>query len=202
MPEQTGPGPERRYLPPVFTRWTGSTQAAPPGERAAPPFIPEAGARPDRRTPDPLEAASALPVREPVSDPFADRASIVDAAPGFESEPAAGPAEPASAGSPPLSSDGLRTDPVGGVSDDPFADPVGVASIPPADVAALPMLDDPLTPAAGSGAVIELADRLERIAARLRSEGAAALGPGLTGSDRLDAILTGLLAGYLAGRDG
>ncbi|MEJ2217065.1 MAG: hypothetical protein P8099_10665 [Gemmatimonadota bacterium] len=45
---------------------------------------------------------------------------------------------------------------------------------------------------------VELADRLDRLAGALRSRGTAALTDQLAGGDRFDALLTGLLAGFLA----
>jgi hypothetical protein len=59
-------------------------------------------------------------------------------------------------------------------------------------------------PAVGSGdplAVARLADRLDRFAQRLRRDGYAAIGAGMARGDRLELLLSGLLAGYLAGRD-
>ncbi|HEX7120436.1 MAG TPA: hypothetical protein VF212_16710 [Longimicrobiales bacterium] len=46
-----------------------------------------------------------------------------------------------------------------------------------------------------------LADRLEAIARRLRADGPAALGKDLESHDRFDALLAGVLAGYLAAGD-
>lgn len=46
-----------------------------------------------------------------------------------------------------------------------------------------------------------LADRLEAIARRLRANGAAALDPDLQSPNRFDALLAGVLAGYLAAGD-
>jgi hypothetical protein len=63
-----------------------------------------------------------------------------------------------------------------------------------------PVRGEPAGVMAGNAAD-ELANRLERFAARLRAEGTAALGAGLSG-DRLDTLLAGMLAGYLAARDG
>lgn len=51
------------------------------------------------------------------------------------------------------------------------------------------------------GSAKGLAERLERLARRLRTEGAAGLASNLTGGDRLDALLAGLVAGYLAARN-
>mgnify|MGYP000911926723 CR=1 FL=1 len=68
----------------------------------------------------------------------------------------------------------------------------GVA--PPADPAPGAGIGDPLE-------VARLADRLDRFAQRLRRDGYAAIGAGMTGGDRLELLLSGLLAGYLAGRN-
>jgi hypothetical protein len=48
---------------------------------------------------------------------------------------------------------------------------------------------------------VELADRLDRLSGALRSRGPAALTDRLAGGDRFDALLTGLLAGFLAAGD-
>lgn len=47
--------------------------------------------------------------------------------------------------------------------------------------------------------VTDLADRLEKLSHRLRVEDANAVVARLAGGDRLDALLAGLLAGYIAG---
>jgi hypothetical protein len=52
------------------------------------------------------------------------------------------------------------------------------------------------------GAVAELAQRLEDLAARIRAEGAKGARAGMTSSDRLTALLSTLIAGYLEGREG
>jgi hypothetical protein len=46
--------------------------------------------------------------------------------------------------------------------------------------------------------VTALADRLERLARQLRAEGVSALAAGAVSGDRLDALMAGLLTGYLA----
>jgi hypothetical protein len=55
---------------------------------------------------------------------------------------------------------------------------------------------------AGGDAVAELAARLEELVGRLRAEGAAGARAGMTSSDRLTALLSTLIAGYLEGREG
>ncbi|HKJ92647.1 MAG TPA: hypothetical protein VJ957_05730 [Longimicrobiales bacterium] len=58
--------------------------------------------------------------------------------------------------------------------------------------------------AAGDGTTaraLDLADRLDRLAGALRARGMAALTDQLAGGDRFDAVLTGLLAGFLAARE-
>jgi hypothetical protein len=52
----------------------------------------------------------------------------------------------------------------------------------------------------GTSAAYDLAERLETIAKRLRTDGTAAVVAGMRG-DRFDALLAGLFAGYLAARD-
>lgn len=50
-------------------------------------------------------------------------------------------------------------------------------------------------------AAIKIAERLEELAARLRAEGAPATAADMASSDRLTALLAGLIAGYLAGQE-
>jgi hypothetical protein len=52
------------------------------------------------------------------------------------------------------------------------------------------------------GAAAELAQRLEDLAARIRTEGALGARAGMTSSDRLTALLSTLIAGYIEGREG
>lgn len=54
----------------------------------------------------------------------------------------------------------------------------------------------------GGGAVSELAERLEDLAARIRADGADGARAGMTSGDRLTALLSTLIAGYLEGREG
>lgn len=53
---------------------------------------------------------------------------------------------------------------------------------------------------AASDAEAAMADRLERLAARLRDEGPGALAAELDRGDRFDGLLAGMVAGYLAAR--
>jgi hypothetical protein len=57
----------------------------------------------------------------------------------------------------------------------------------------------PLPEAPQHTPVTDLADRLEKLSHRLRVEDANAVVTRLAGGDKLDALLAGLLAGYLAG---
>jgi hypothetical protein len=52
---------------------------------------------------------------------------------------------------------------------------------------------------AGADPMGEVADRLEALAARLRDQGARGVEEGMASSDRMTALLAGLIAGYLAG---
>jgi hypothetical protein len=58
--------------------------------------------------------------------------------------------------------------------------------------------------AAGGGEdpVLDVADRLESLAGRLRSEGPAAVEREMASLDRLTALVAGLVSGYLAGLRG
>jgi hypothetical protein len=52
------------------------------------------------------------------------------------------------------------------------------------------------------GAAAELAQRLEDLATKIRAEGAQGARAGMTSSDRLTALLSTLIAGYMEGREG
>ena len=60
-------------------------------------------------------------------------------------------------------------------------------------------LRKPLPPAPESTPLTSLAERLEKLSHRLRVEDTDAVVRRLAGGDRLDTLLAGLLAGFLAG---
>lgn len=88
----------------------------------------------------------------------------------------------------------------------------GAHTAPPAAPAPITAFDGAppsmaLTPAAAPGAVLdpaalELVERLEAAAQRLREHGAAGLAVDLLNGDRFDAMLAGVLTGFLAARRG
>jgi hypothetical protein len=96
-------------------------------------------------------------------------------------------------------------------TDDPAAEP-WTTEEPGAEpwAAVAPSLDEPGTDETGAddaddgrdGVAAELAMRLEDLAARIRSEGADGARAGMASSDRLTALLSSLIAGYLEGREG
>jgi hypothetical protein len=100
-------------------------------------------------------------------------------------------------------------------TDDPAAEPWSTEE-PGAEpwAAVAPSLDEPGTDETSAddaddaddgqdgGEAAELAMRLEDLAARIRSEGADGARAGMASSDRLTALLSSLIAGYLEGREG
>ncbi|MFO7895173.1 MAG: hypothetical protein R6U63_15785 [Longimicrobiales bacterium] len=93
------------------------------------------------------------------------------------------------------------TEPVEPVQRSPWD--VGAGTTPTADEETP---DDVREPSEAAGAVeqsaaAELADRLEEMAARLRDRGVEAAEEQMSAPDRFTALLAGLLAGYLSGRE-
>lgn len=175
------------FLPPVFTYRPGpsvetaSAPAAPPTpprrEEAPPPASPVRPANPQRP-----EAATA-----PTPDPAVEHATVVRET---ASEDAHAPDTNLGEG------DG-ESFPI-----DAFIIPEEADRLP-AGMSAPSSRQDPLStsPEPAFDRATRLADRLEALARRLRAEGPAALGAGIEFGDRFDAVLTGLLAGYLAAGD-
>lgn len=76
------------------------------------------------------------------------------------------------------------------------------AFIIPEDARRVPAgIESGSTPAAASDPAVVVAERLERIARRLREGGAAAMRGLASSDDRLDAVIAGVITGYLAARD-
>ena len=171
---------------------TESTENA--GRELAAPFIPGGG--PERQPPEEAIPSHAV---EPEGDADAPEP---DAAP----EPAA--TEPAES----LPFQAARDADEGGggkeaVGSRPQAEaeddfPFGAFDLEGGEGAALPELDEDSVDETAEDREMdrawELADRLEDVARRLRDSGAAAAREGLESSDRFTALLSSLLAGYLA----
>ena len=189
------PGAGGSYLPPVFTRWTERDRPAPRVDE------PAFSSRP------PIDAPRFSDVAGPGIEGIGAGVRSLDAGTEYAPRDGTDPESeliledvieegilpgPAHVGDP---YDALASAAVG------TWEPAHAAAVEPGSVA------EPSTrwsePAGSVGGRVtdELADRLERFAARLRTEGAASLGAGLSG-DRLDTLLAGILAGYLAARDG
>jgi hypothetical protein len=167
--------PASTPLPPALTRRAdsgGAWEAGPP----LPPFL--AG--------------------EQARSAEADRVVSADALPGHS--PDAYPEEPSARGP---DEEGEEAFPL-----DAFFIPEGADHILPADddgawSAAAGVATGDVAPFLTGGGdhlppEVELADRLERLARRLRTEGAGALLDPTGREDRLDTLLGGVLAGYLA----
>ena len=170
-----------------FVPGGGSTRAEPetvPDPTAAEPSGPEPApdasppTEPDTRTPEPepagAEADEPFPFEkedEPEDEFPFEAFDIEGEGGGEEAEGAPGAVEPE-----PETEVGTEKEPEAG---DMVAEP----------------------PPASTGALLEVADRLEALGHRLREQGPGALETEMRSSDRLTALLAGLLAGYLAGRE-
>lgn len=181
------PGAGRAVSPPVFTYWGERAPLSPAaGEPVAPLSLPEAEDGVDAEY---QQADAAL---------AADDAEATDALPAFEVDPA----------------EELGFAPLGDFTGSgegaffAFAPEPEEAHIP---ASAFIFPDEPVVGAGGYGEPVNppsvaphgdpvhtLADRLEHLARQLRAEGTAALAAGAVAGDRFDALMAGLLTGYLA----
>ena len=205
-----GDSPKRAgsFMPPATTRRlperpVTSTRKA----RIAPPFIPSGGAQP-QPTPEPepyLEATA-----EPDELPLAPEPGPLGAfAPSDEApaQPALEPWEEVVA-----DSEGV-VEPAFEADSDAVLEELTAAYAPreefPLDAFIVPeesqhvpsgLEGAPATPPPEPTAAKSLAERLEKLSHRLRVEDSDAIVRRLASGDRLDALLAGLLAGYLAGK--
>lgn len=184
------------FLPPVFTHWSGSEpETASSSDPVALPFLPEGETS--------IEQASAVPDQRsttPESTGGPEVAAPVESAPIPEPAPAEafGGVDFAEADDDDAGDD-AEAFPIDAfiIPDDSERMPAGVGS----GTAAQPETISNAPRSATLDRAQRLADRLEALAHRLRAQGPAALGTGLESGDRFDAVLTGLLAGYLAAGD-
>ena len=147
------------------------------------------------------EEPEASTVQESETDPTlsAPADSTVDESfpfEAFDDDPAL-PAGP-EAGAGPIEQEPDEVEPEGiGAAEDPepwsTTEPWEEGADPDADVWQAPQ-------AASMGAAVELAERLESLAAKLRAEGADGVESQLASHDRMTSLLAALLAGFLAGR--
>jgi hypothetical protein len=208
-----GDSPKRAgsLLPPATTRRLPERPAASPGEaRIAPPFIPAGSIQPD---PEPQPQASA-----PIFEPPAQRETpaLVASAPD-QDEPAADSTPPSLAALDADIPDGEGiVEPVFQADTDSVlaeltqhADEASRREEFPLDAFIVPEhtqhvpsgLENGLPHGApDSTPVTSLAERLEKLSHRLRVEDTDAVVRRLAAGDRLDSLLAGLLAGYLAGK--
>lgn len=216
--EGQGPGEDQTPAPPARTRW--SEDASDDADVLLPPYVPgRAAAKPDARA---GEAASGSPADEAPAAPRAVETASPDAwsepaesgnfvAPEPEPvaetvepersasvEPEAGPeyeerAEPWVA----YGSGGEDEFPFGAFDLEGSGEEAGAEEPTEADSAA------PAAAASGSlPGPDEMAERVERLAEALRREGRPGVEREMGSEDRLTSLLAGVLAGYLAGRDG
>jgi hypothetical protein len=202
---------DRRVPPPASTEWSQHA-AEEGGDLPLPPFFAGAEEPVSSTGPEPAADASAMaepwdtgtsveePAEEDSAFPFEDMDAPV--------ERSYRPAEPA-----PEQPVAPFTDvPISDMEAAPATEATPAVEEPvddfPVEAFHLPRPEDagemepafPATERAGMRAH-ELADRLDRLAEALRSRGTAALTDQLAGGDRFDALLTGLLAGFLAAGD-
>jgi hypothetical protein len=211
--EGQGEGPEDVERPLASTRWSGP--GGTPDDDLLPPFVPGRSRQP------PDEAGTeeeALPFESPGAwdepfqfEPDASREGIDDfGLPGEELPDGSGFDDAAPTDTP--AGDPWSTEawvPEEADTDEPAVEPWGTEE-PGADPWATvePSLDEPGTDETGAhdggdgGVAAELAMRLEDLAARIRSDGAEGARAGMASSDRLTALLSSLIAGYLEGREG
>jgi len=221
---ESEPDRNRDRVPPLTSTEWSQDAAEEGGELPLPPFF--AGAEepaPTNRSEPVTEeateepwAAGASEVEEAPEDPWAAGAEEVEeSAEGsaFPFDDMGGPADEAAEPEQPWSEDPFAADaelPVLEAEEAPVAEampdtepvddfPVEAFHLPEAaqgqESAAL------ATPDHTPERALDLADRLERLAVALRVRGTAALTDQLAGGDRFDALLTGLLAGFLAAGD-
>jgi hypothetical protein len=181
MHGNVGDGPSRSGspMPPAFTKHGDGRGASNGDGRLAPPFIGGPGGTPRNEPPGeppPISASSGGGGNEPWETPDE---GVVE--PAFQADTDAALAE--------LDQQARREDfPL-----DAFIVPEETRRMPAGmEGQAMPAGPEP-------SQVTALADRLEKLSHRLRVEETGAMLHKLARGDRLDALLAGLLAGYLAG---
>jgi hypothetical protein len=207
-----GDSPKRAgsFMPPATTRRLPERPVTSTREaRIAPPFIPSGGAQPQpapEPEPEPYLEANAEPDEPPPApepEPLGAFAPSNDA----QTQPALEPWEEVVA-----DSEGI-VEPVFEADSDAALEELTAAYAPreefPLDAFIVPeetqhvpsgLEGAPATPPPEPTAAKSLAERLEKLSHRLRVEDSDAIVRRLASGDRLDALLAGLLAGYLAGK--
>lgn len=196
--------------PPASTEWSHEL-AEEGGDLPLPPFFAGGGETAPAAGPEPV--VEAAPQEAPWEEgafveseagqeqpfPFEDMGTPGAQAPGSTEPPFAEEPETADLGMSVLDVGDIK-----GTEGTPNAEEA--ADDFPAEAFHLPernLIDEPVPAAPDRTAVraLDLAERLDRLAGALRSRGTAALTEQLAGGDRFDALLTGLLAGFLAAGD-
>lgn len=196
--EGQGIGPEETPPPPASTRWSGSD--AGDDQELLPPFVPGRRDRPAEPVADTAEAVTdtadvvnettevvadtAEP--EPVLTPEPDAEAFPFDEPASDDQPFPWPESPGEA-----PEEAAAT----GQGVEPWPEE------PEADLAELEQ-DTRADDRDGVDPALEVAGRLEELARRLRRDGARGVEAEMASSDRIVALLAGLIAGYLAGREG
>jgi hypothetical protein len=182
--EGQGIDPEDMPFPPASTRWSEPTSHQ--DEGLLPPFVP-------RRPRSDAESGDAPPVTTTPPDDSLDHEDVqADDEPFPFETPWDGGADVAE---PEVDLAELEQRFEAAT---PAVPGVGWDTGPEAHQKAGPDVD---RSAAGPAPAAELAERLEGLAARLRAGGWESVEADMASPDRLTALLAGLIAGYLAGRD-
>ncbi|MFW5946974.1 MAG: hypothetical protein ACOCUW_00665 [Gemmatimonadota bacterium] len=188
------PHPEEELTPPTSTRRDQGAEEA--DDELAPPFVPGRAGRAE--TGAPVEEAaprSEDPVASPAPDP--DEAFPFEAGWEDADEELAGDEDDFPFEAFDIEGDPATADQARGADADAYQDAGYAEETFEEDLYGTEPFD-----AAGPGSTAaDLAARLETMARRLREGGAGAVQAELDAPDRFTALLAGLVAGYLAGRD-
>ena len=205
------PRPDEELAPPASSRRSDETTE--PDDELAPPFVPGAApeAAPDRTPEDADEPEAPETAAEPAVPAEAERTEETEEGEypfetGWDE-----PAEPIPAGVEsdeddfPFDAfdleDEALEDVEGAAEDDETGAPGAPGSEPaPEESFVLPEGEGAVA-APVAGPADEVADQLEAMAERLRESGASAAEEQMGAPDRFTALLAGLVAGYLSGRE-
>jgi hypothetical protein len=212
--EGQGRGPEDAQRPLASTRWSGPDSG--PDDDLLPPFVPGRSRQPPAE-PEVREPASDAGVTDH-QDAVADTQESVTAGEEAVQEEAAFPFDSTDEWDDPYPFDPGEVETEAGLGDVSGVEPFDMSGLeeptledapgddPWAGEAWAPEGEGPGSVGADQGiasaAADELATRLEDLAARIRSEGADGARAGMVSGDRLTALLSTLIAGYLEGREG
>jgi hypothetical protein len=201
-----GTGPDESPMPPASTRW--SSPDAGDDADVLPPFVP--GRRPTSDEPvadttdvvaDTTELVSETVEPEPVTTPEPEADWFPFDEPQAADEPAVAD-EPESDDEPfPWADEAADEWPEAAGADARTSGQVWSTAFE-AEIEDLEAAPEEVDGDADTDPALDLADRLEALAGRLRDRGAAGVESDMASPDRMTALLAGLIAGYLAAREG